>query len=169
MAFLKFKTIKNYVTFLSVIVTLVVTLYAFIPKVLSAMSPIDKSQVEQMLRKHESFVSDGNIEGMLSVYHPSFSMDLIYDSGRVESFDKSQIAKHLETMMLIVSTSVEDITKQVSVVGDNQALVSIVMKQKTDLKEMPIVNNTLVYQSMLVTKYDGEPKILKVLSASFRE
>ena len=96
-------------------------------------------------------------------------MDVIYDSGRVESFDKSQIAKHLETMRLIVSISVEDITKQVSVVGDNQVLVSIVMKQKTDLKEIPIVNNTLVYQSMLVTKYDGEPKILKVLSTSFRE
>ncbi len=89
-----FKNIQTTVTFFSVTVTLIVTLYTFIPQVLASISPINKDQVERLLRDHESFVKDGNIEGMLSTYHPDFSIDVIYSSGHKESFDRSQMLKY---------------------------------------------------------------------------
>lgn len=166
---MKVETVKSYVTIFSMLFGVVVGAYAFVPEVLSDLSPIEKTQVEQMLKKHESFVSNGNIDGMTSLYHPEFSMDVIYAGGRSESFNRSQIVKHLETMRLMVSMSFDNIAEQISVMNSDEALVSIVMNQETQLNGLPISDRALVYQSMLVKMHDGQPKILKVLSASHGE
>ncbi len=46
-----FKNIQTTITFFSVTVTLIVTLYTFIPQVLASISPINKGQVERLLRE----------------------------------------------------------------------------------------------------------------------
>lgn len=166
---MKLETLKSYITVFSMLFGIVVGAYAFIPEVLSNLSPIERTQVEQMLKKHESFVSNGNTEGMMSLYHPEFSMDVTYASGRSESFNKSQVVKHLKTMQLMVSSSFDNIAEQISVVNSDTALVSLVMKQETKLNGLPIAERELVYQSMIVTMDDKQPKILKVLSTSHRE
>lgn len=166
---MKLETVKSYITIFSLLFGILVGAYAFVPKVLSDLGPIERTQVEQMLKKHESFVSNGNIDGMMSLYHPEFSMDVIYAGGRSESFNRSQVVKHLETMQLMVSTSLDNIAEQISVLNSDDALVSIVMKQETKLNGLPVSDNAFVYQSMLVTMHERQPKILKVLSTSHGE
>ncbi len=166
---MKFENLNSVATFVSVVLAVVVTLYAFIPKVLSDLSPITGPQVEEMLKMHQSFVSTGNTDGLLSVYHPEFSMDIVYSNGRKDHFDRSQLTKHLETMRHMADTALVDLVEQVSVVGSDPALVSIIARQKTEMKGLPVTENELVYQSLLVSMHEGDPKILKVLSTSMHE
>jgi hypothetical protein len=163
---LEFKTLNAYVTFFAVVLSVVVSLYAFVPQVLATLSPINEEQVARVLRDHDSFAKDRNIKGMLSVYHPDFSMEVIHSTGRKETFNKSQITKHQENINLIASLELKDISQQISMVNNNEALVSVVMQQDVSIKGLPAIKREFLYQAMIITKYEGEPRILKVLSVA---
>ncbi len=169
MKVIKFKTINSYVSFFAVVLSVIIGLYAFIPQVLATINPINEKQIEKLLREHKSFVGDGNIEGMLSVYHPDFSMEVIHSSGHKESFNKSQMSKYQENLQRITSLVLEEKSQQISMINSNQALVATTMHQYVSIKGLPISNKEQLYQSMLIVKHNGEPKILKVLSSAIKQ
>jgi hypothetical protein len=158
------KNINATVTFFSVLVTLMFTLYTFVPLVLASLSPISKEQVVRLLRKHESFVKDSNIEGMSSVYHPDFSIDIIHSSGHKESLDKSQMLKHQNDLKRMLNFSIGVKTQQISMLNNEQALVLLISQMSYSIKGLPVNINENLHQSMLIVKHNNELKILKVLS-----
>jgi len=169
MKIFKFKAISAYTTFFSVLLTIVIGLYTFIPQVVASLSPINRQEIEILLKNHGSFVNDRNIEGMLSLYHPNFSMDVIHSTGRKESFDKSQMLKHQENLDYIVSMDIELLSQQISIIDKNQALVSIVMRQKHSIKNLPLTDSKFLHQTMLIKNHNRKPKILKALSWAMNE
>ncbi len=158
------KSINRGVVLIFTIVSLILAIYSLIPKVQASFEALGEKQVEALLRHHTSFVRDGNIDGMLSLYHPEFSMEVVHSTGRKESFNKSQISKHQEYFNALFSVSIEEKVRLISLLNRRQALVSIAMTQEASMKGASIGTQEKLFQTFLIESVDGAPKILKVLS-----
>ncbi|MEN0036050.1 MAG: hypothetical protein AAGC78_03240 [Cellvibrio sp.] len=163
MGVLRFKKIKSYVAFVSVLLAVIVTLYSFVPKVLEKFNPLNEKEIETLLQANKSFITNGNVEGMLSLFHPEFTLEAIHSTGREEAFDKSQISKHEELLTKAFSLQLIEGFHITSILNSTSAIVSSTSSQVVSINEA-LVAKEKIFQTIYIVKYKGEPKILKVLS-----
>ncbi|RYG10315.1 MAG: hypothetical protein EOO07_22375, partial [Chitinophagaceae bacterium] len=147
MGILKFKKINQYVVFFSVLITVVVTLYSFIPQVLANLNPLDEKQIEIFLKENKSFIADGNVDSLLALCHPDFTMEAIHSTGVKEKFDKSQILKHEEFLTKALSLSVTEQSHITSILDSSNAIVSIINNQTISIKDM-VIRKEKIYQTI---------------------
>lgn len=159
----RFKKTNEYVVFFSVLLAIIVTLYSFVPQVIADFDPLSANEIETLMKENKSFVSDGNIDSMLSLYHPDFIMEAIHASGRKETFNKSQILKHEEVLTKTFSLSLIEGTHITSIIDSSSAIVSTTGSQIISIAGL-LASKEKIYQTIYVVKYKGNPKILKVLS-----
>lgn len=164
MAIFRLSKAQQYLAFASTVVGLIVTVYQFIPEIKSIFDPLKYQAVHQLFKEHESFVRNGNVEGMLSRYHPDFSMDTVHSSNYAESFDLSQIKKHLADVNRIKDFKIGESDVKIKMINDSMALISVQMTQQ--YKAGFVTVNEQLFQSMVVVSHWGEPKILKVISVA---
>lgn len=164
MSIFRLSKAQQYAAFASTIVGLIVAVYQFIPEIKSMVDPLKYQEVHQLFKEHESFVRNGNVEGMLFRYHPDFSMDTIHSSNYAESFDLSQIKKHLADVQRIKDFKIGESDVKIKMINDSMALISVQMTQQYNAG-FAIVSEQL-FQSMIVVNHQGEPKILKVISVA---
>lgn len=164
MSIFRLSKAQQYAAFASTVVGLIVTVYQFIPEIKSIADPLKYQEVHQLFKEHESFVRNGNVEGMLSRYHPDFSMDTVHSTLYTESFDLSQIQKHLADIQRIKDFKIGESDVKIKMINDSMALISVQMTQQ--YKAGFVTVNEQLFQSMVVINHWGQPKILKVISVA---
>lgn len=154
--------IERYVALFTALIALVTALYNFIPDVRHFFSPLKEEAVITLLKEHESFVSNGNLPGMISKYHPDFSMEVVHSNGYSENFDLSQLIKHQTDIKRLSKLKLNNSLVKISMIDKNTALVLITADQSYSVGLFK--KNEKLSQSMVITNYWWNPKIVKVLS-----
>lgn len=154
--------IERYVAVFTGIVALVTALYNFIPDVRSFFSPLKEEAVVALLKEHESFVSNGNLPGMISKYHPDFSMEVVHSNGYSETFDLPQLVKLQTDIRRVSKLKLNNSLVKISMIDKNTALVLITADQSYSVGFFK--KSEKLAQSMVITNYWWNPKIIKVLS-----
>jgi hypothetical protein len=138
--------------------------YLGLPNVFDSEHVLTEPMIHQVALENQSHIDSKYMDGLLANLHDDFKINIVHDSGRKESLNKSQYRKHFEMISLFdmdYSSSSEIIN--IMPVSKSRALVTIIVNQSfTNEKYSFLDHENTNYQTMLIANDSGEVKILEV-------
>ncbi|WP_445360136.1 hypothetical protein ACJJIL_15555 [Microbulbifer sp. EKSA005] len=162
----KFEWINSRSSLVLCLLGIVVAGLTIKPHITIFSSPLTTEEVKQLIADHESFVIGQNINGQLSVFHDNFSITITNKDGVKETLNKSQYEKKITDLSKLgIRHSIKDLHQDITHISNDTAIVSMIAKETVIIKNfIPKINETKLYQTIIVKKDGGVVKILKVSS-----
>lgn len=105
-----------------------------------------------------------DIKRQLELYHDDFIINIAHETGRKEVLNKEQYRKLMSDIIAMNSNfSLIEEKRQITRITKKMVLVNLYVQQKMQLKNLPEYKLNL-YQTLLITSFEGKAKILRVSS-----